>query len=173
MILQARSKASGSSSNDQFKTLGSQKATLQGLIAADLVQPFITATGSSYGFRAIEIDQMNIPFSLDLVVGMWLTGALVNVKTMWQADVIKNVTISYFCAMAAQILNLGLSQPQETTVHSQATVNGNTVLVSELPPHLSRIRDSPAVLDDLCCVAYYIRSMEPDLSLFHRSNFSE
>ncbi|KAJ5356294.1 Protein of unknown function DUF3433 [Penicillium concentricum] len=144
LSLKAQVKASGLSSNAQFKTVGFQNATLPGLTAGDLIYPVIDGFSNTNGFRAIEQHrEVAVKYSAQsqvtryaaqsqVALGMWLTGAAPKLEPLFKLDVLENVTVSYYRAMAAQLLHLG-SQQEKATSYGQATVHENRVLVSQLP----------------------------------------
>ncbi|KAJ5177932.1 Protein of unknown function DUF3433 [Penicillium coprophilum] len=148
LTLKAEVKASESSSKARFETLGFQNATLSGLIAADLVDPVIRGFRNSKGFRAIE-KHLRIGAKYEVqsqvALGMWLTGATSKLEPLFEVDVLENVTVSYYRAMAAQLLHLG-SQKQKATSYGNATVHENRVLISQLPLRVMEVSLSLGVL---------------------------
>ncbi|KAJ5461444.1 uncharacterized protein N7458_002996 [Penicillium daleae] len=134
--LQAQGNATDLSSDIRLETIASEETTLQGLTAEDIADYIMTNASTTTGFRGIELfnpfpDDAQIDEALRL--GLLLAEEEATIENFWLGDVLQDSASTYYRAMTAQLMHMGLVQEKQSRTMGSALVNENRVMMMELP----------------------------------------
>lgn len=134
--LLAQGNATDLSSDIQLETIASEETTLPGLTAQGIADYIMANSSVTTGFRGIELFN---PFPEDaqideaLRLGLRLADEDATLQNLWQDNVLRDSASTYYRAMTAQLMHMGLVQEKESTTIGSAVVNQNRVMMLELP----------------------------------------
>lgn len=115
--------------------------TLPSLTAWDIAKNILAVTAPYDNLEPIEYHEpffddpketkMDVDWPLGIAV--WLAGAAGNIDNSFKAGVLRDGVSSYYRAMAAQLVHIGLEQQNELTTNGSAVINENRVMINQLP----------------------------------------
>ncbi|CEJ60436.1 hypothetical protein PMG11_09010 [Penicillium brasilianum] len=134
--LKAKGNATDLSSDISLETIASEEATLPGLTAEDVAKYIMANSSDTTGFRGIELfnpfpDDVQVDEALRL--GLLLAEEDATLQNLWQGNVLRDSASTYYRAMTAQLMHMGILQEKESTTLGSAVVNENRVMMMELP----------------------------------------